>query len=259
MRREFSLSNRLTIMFSTLLFTCFATASEQLNDLTYYTESYPPANFEQDGQITGYSVDILHAAANAVGQQIDSSQILLRPWPRSYRSVLTTDNTVLFSTTRTEHREHLFNWVGPITDIKVVVLARKSDNITITDPIDMGKYKIGVIRDDIGEQSLLELGIPRDSMQETTSVTTLAEQLLKERIDLLAYAEKAAFWWTSQAGLDSSEFEVVYVLKQGDLYFAFNRNIDRTVLRELQKGLDIIKTKDESGNSVLDEILQHYR
>ncbi|MGF1756055.1 transporter substrate-binding domain-containing protein [Vibrio makurazakiensis] len=234
--------------------------SSELESLTFFTENYPPANFESNGQLTGYSVDILRAAGEAVGQDIKLQQISIFPWPRSYRNTLNMDNTVLFSTTRTEHREDLFQWVGPITDIRVVVMARKQDNITITNPIDMGRYKIGVIRDDIGEQSLLQLGIPMDSMQEAMSVTTLAEQLMKERIELLAYAEKAAYWWSKQAGINSDLFEVVYVLEEGYLYYAFNNNVDKKALKQLQKGLDIIKSqKNENGMTIHQEILSRYR
>lgn len=89
---------------------------------------------------------------------------------------------VLFSTTRTTHRENLFNWVGPIADIKVVVLARKSSQIKVNDPIELGNYPIGVIRDDIGEQQLLQLGVPRESMVEGSTVSSLAEQLLKNAL-----------------------------------------------------------------------------
>ncbi len=118
---------------------------------------------------------------------LDSEQILVQPWPRSYRSALLNQDGVFFSTTRTTHRENLFNWVGPIADIKVVVLARKSSQIRVNDPIELGNYRIGVIRDDIGEQQLLQLGVPRESMVEGSTVSSLAEQLLKKRIDLLAY------------------------------------------------------------------------
>lgn len=232
----------------------------ELENLSFYTENYPPANFEDNGQVSGYAVEILLAAGQAVGKNIQTSQISVLPWPRSYRNALNMDNAVLFSTTRTEHREHLFNWVGPITDIKVVVLARKSDNITINVPIDMSKYKIGVIRDDIGEQSLLKLGIPRNSMQEATSVIILAEQLVKGRIDLLAYAEKAAYWWASQSGIDADSLEAVYVLEEGKLYYAFNKSIEPEIIDELQKGLDIIKSQENEQGITLDqEIINKYR
>ena len=234
--------------------------SDDLQNLSFFTENYPPANFEDNGKISGYAVEILVAAGEAVGEEIDVSKISILPWPRSYRNSLNLDDAVLFSTTRTEHRENLFHWVGPITKIKVVILARKHDKILINDPMDISKYKIGVIRDDIGEQSLLQIGIPSFSMQEATSVTTLAEQLVKGRIDLLAYDEKAAYWWATQAGIESDIFEPVYVLTGGKLYYAFNKNIDLDIVEKFQKGLDIIKSqKNAQGISLDQEIINKYR
>lgn len=229
-----------------------------LREVSFYTEAYPPANFLIDDIITGYSVEILMEASALVGEPVTLSQMTLQPWARSYRTVLTHKNSVLFSTTRSEHRENLFQWAGPIVDIKVVVLARKDANIKIDDPLDMAQYRIGVIRDDIGEQSLLELGIPRNSMQEASYVTVLAEQLMKKRIDLLVYAERAAYWWSRQVGVDPDMFESVYVVREGDLYFAVNRSTDKEIVDKLQKGLDLLKQKDESGNSRYQQILDKY-
>ena len=125
-----------------------AEGSADLRELAYFTESYPPGNFLKDGEISGYAVDILKAASKLVGEEVELSQITLQPWARSYRTALTEDNAVLFSTTRSEHREKLFQWAGPITDIKIVVMARKDANIKINKAMDMAKYRIGVIRDD---------------------------------------------------------------------------------------------------------------
>ncbi|MBF4376596.1 amino acid ABC transporter substrate-binding protein, partial [Vibrio anguillarum] len=73
-------------------------------------------------------------------------------------------------------------------------------NIKLGEPLEITSYKIGVIKDDVGEQMLLQYGVPRDSMQEATDVTMLAEQLVKKRIDLIAYDERSAHWWIKQAG-----------------------------------------------------------
>lgn len=233
-------------------------SENDLRELSFYTESYPPANYVVDDKITGYSVDILLAASALVGEPVTLSQITLQPWARSYRTVLTHGDSVLFSTTRSEHREELFKWVGPILDIKVVVLARKDSDIVINDPIDMANYRIGVIRDDIGEQSLLALGVPRDSMQEASYVTVLAEQLMKKRIDLLVYSERAAYWWSRQVGINPDMFEPVYVVQEGQVYFAFNRDSDEEVVEKLQQGLEMLKSKDESGISRYEQILEKY-
>ncbi|MBE3666509.1 hypothetical protein BOO35_15645 [Vibrio navarrensis] len=114
-----------------------------LEDLAFYSEVYPPANFIKDDAPAGYSVDILIEAAKLQGVQITPQKIVIQPWARSYRATLTNNDAVLFSTTRTEHREDLFKWVGPISDIKAVVLARVDSGIVIKEPIDMAKYRIG--------------------------------------------------------------------------------------------------------------------
>lgn len=236
-----------------------AEGNKDLRELAFYTETYPPANYLEGDKITGYAVDILLEASQMVGEPVDSSQLTLQPWARSYRTVLTKKDTVLFSTTRSEHREDLFLWVGPIAGIKVVVLARKDSGIDIVSPMDMAQYRIGVIRDDIGEQSLLAMGIPRDSMQEALYVTVLAEQLMKKRIDLLVYSERAAYWWSRQVGVDPEMFQPVYVVREGQVFFAFNKKTDPEVVARLQHGLDLLKTtKGESGLSRYEEILSRY-
>ncbi|WP_070971834.1 substrate-binding periplasmic protein [Vibrio sonorensis] len=250
------------VVLAILLFVSVTSRAEptQLSELNYYTEEYPPSNFIQRGELVGYAVDILQEASRRVGEPVEVTKIKLGPWARGYRSTLTDDQGVLFATTRTDHREKLFNWVGPISDIKVVVLARKEDNIVINDPLDMANYIIGVIRDDIGEQSLLELGIPRNAMQEASYVTTLAEQLKKKRIDLLAYDENAAYWWASQVAVEGDTFEPVYVLTEGHVYFAFNLNVPQSLLDKLQHGIDLIKSERlDSGETVYQSIMNKYR
>ncbi|WP_341664820.1 ABC transporter substrate-binding protein [Vibrio sp.] len=246
----------LTIHFSSA---SVAQGTGDLRELSYFTESYPPGNYLKDGKISGYAVDILKAASKIVGEEVDLSQVTLQPWARSYRTVLTEHNSVLFSTTRSKHREKLFSWVGPITDIKIVVMARKDAKIKINKAMDMAKYRIGVIRDDIGEQTLLDMGIPRNAMQESNYVTTLAEQLMKKRIDLLVYAHRAAIWWSKEAQVDPDLFEPVYTVKEGYVYYAFNTEVSPEAKAKLQKGIDLLKTtKGESGESLYQEIMSKY-
>ncbi|MGL5470155.1 MAG: hypothetical protein ACRDCT_18495, partial [Shewanella sp.] len=100
---------------------------------------------------------------------------------------------------------------------------------------------------------------PRESMVEGTSVSAFAEQLLKKRIDLLAYDERTAFWWMSQKHYPLEEFETVYILMQGSLYYAFNKNIEQSVLDDLQKGIELIKNSvDENGINRYQAILDKY-
>ncbi|TFH92377.1 substrate-binding periplasmic protein [Vibrio ouci] len=233
--------------------------SAQINELTYLTEQYPPYNFEQDGVLQGIAVDVLQAVGKQSQSPITLPQIQLQPWPRAYRATLIKPNTVLFSTTRTPLREHIFQWAGPISPTRIVVLAKRSRNIEINHAMALAQYRIGVIRDDVGEQLLLELGVPRDSMVESSVPDTLADQLTKERIDLWAYEENVAKWWIKKGGYDAEEYEVVYVLREGELYFAFNLEVDRTMILHFQNALNDLKRTPESGTSIYQQILNKYR
>ncbi len=225
---------------------CLQPAKANLNEIQFLTEEYPPYNFTEQGRLQGIAVDLLLKASKMAGQPIDRQSIQIQPWARAYRNVFLDANTALFSMTRTELRESLFYWVGPIIQTRIVVMARRSSGIAINHPTDLAKYKIGVIRDDVGEQLLLEAGVPRDSLQESSYAASIAEQLYKQRIDLWAYEENVARWWLAKSGYKVKDFKPVYVLQDSDLYFAFNLNVDPETIAKLQQAVDAIKSNEES-------------
>ena len=76
-----------------------------------YCEDYNPYNFEENGVITGFSVDLLRA----IGKQAKIElTIELVPWKRYLKVVESTPNTLLFTATRNQIREDRFKWIGPI-------------------------------------------------------------------------------------------------------------------------------------------------
>ncbi|USD31319.1 MULTISPECIES: substrate-binding periplasmic protein [Vibrio] len=232
----------------------------ELDELVFLTEEYPPYNFTQDGEAKGISIDLLIAAAQSQGVEINKEEIKVQPWARAYRTALIKPNAVLFATTRTRLREHLFQWVGPLSTTRIVVMAKKSRNISIENAMDFAQYRIGVIRDDVGEQLMLELGVPRDSMQENSVAETLAKQLAKGRIDLWAYEENVAKWWLKKIGQDTDDYEPVFVLSEGELYYAFNLAVDEKLTEKLQRGIDQMKkTINEASISRYQEIVEIYR
>ncbi|WP_070971360.1 substrate-binding periplasmic protein [Vibrio sonorensis] len=231
----------------------------QLNSLNYLTEEYPPYNYTLESKPSGISVKLLVAATELANSPIELSDIRFQPWARAYRSALVREDTVLFSTTRTDLREHLFQWVGPIIETRVVILAKRTSHIVISSPMELAQYRIGVIRDDVGEQILSQLGVPRNSLQESSHAKTLAKQIQKGRIDLWAYEERVARWWIKEAGYNPDDYEAVYVLEQGELYYAFNINANKELVAALQKAIDELKYEVNSdGVTYYEQILGEY-
>lgn len=227
--------------------------------LMFITEAYPPYNFSDDNILRGIAVDLLVIASLNTEQPVHRGQIRLMPWARAYNTTLNTPNTMLFSTTRTPERERLFKWAGPIAATRVVLLARKADKIRIQSAADLQRYRIGVIHEDIGEQSLLALGVRKEQLQVSANADALIRQLHAGRIDLWAYEENVAHWFLRNANFNQDDFESVYQLKQGELWFAFNPNVSDEKVQQLQKAIDTLRqTPGKFGKTRYEDILIDY-
>lgn len=229
-----------------------------LERLTYLTEEYPPYNYFENGELQGISIDLLLAASKSVGSPLEKDQIRLQPWPRGYRSIQADKDTVLFAMARTPQREDKFKWAGPIGDTRIVVIAKKSARVNITQGQDLAKYSIGVISNDVGHQLVLEAGANDKNIERITTAVSLAKMLDFGRIDLWAYEENVAMWTMAKVGIDKENFEVVYVLKNLSMYYAFNINTDDEYVNKLQSGLDTIKQTNEDDISQYQGIMQRY-
>ncbi|WP_019613813.1 substrate-binding periplasmic protein [Psychromonas ossibalaenae] len=238
---------------------CAASNAQDLRDVQFLTEAYPPYNYSSGGRLKGIAVDLLIAASHKMEAPIRWDNIKLQPWARAYRKTLLGPNIALFAMTRTEARENKFKWAGPIIKTRIVILAKKSSAISISSPANIKNYDIGVIRDGIGDQIVTALAVPEDKIQRGASANSLAKKLNADRIQLWAYEENVARLFIKNNGLDNDDFVVVYVLKEGELYYAFSKDISDEVIEKLQKGLDQVKVSPgKIGKTLYDDILSNY-
>ncbi|MFT6985933.1 MAG: polar amino acid transport system substrate-binding protein [Psychromonas sp.] len=239
---------------------CFSmpayTQSKPIDDIYFITENYPPFNFEENGKLQGISIDLLLLMLNKLHAKQTLADIHLKPWARGYNALLANANTCLFSTLRTEEREKLFKWVGPISAISISLIARKDKNIQITSKQDLLKYKIGVVRDDAGEQLLLKAGVAFENLDQIGGVNVIAQsirKLNKGRFDLLAYGDQAAIRTMKKQGFDFNNYEIVYSLKKGEIYYACNKEMSELLIQGLQNALDALKKE-----GIYQQILDNY-
>jgi polar amino acid transport system substrate-binding protein len=247
---------RLSMLLLLFASTRAVTADEPL---TYLTEAYPPYNFSDNNILRGIAVDLLIMASQQTSSPVQRSQIRLMPWARSYRTTLKRPNHVLFSTARTPEREKLFKWAGPICTNRVVLLAKKTRGFHINSAADLQHLRIGSIRDDVAEQLVRGLGAQSSQLNLAANGDALAHQLQADRIDLWAYDENVAQWFLRSAGLDPDDFESVYTLQEGQLWYAFNLQVSDARVAELQKALDLIRQAPGiSGKTRYQDILLNY-
>jgi ABC-type amino acid transport substrate-binding protein len=221
-----------------------------------FTENYPPYNMDEKGKLTGISVDVLEAMYKKMGYKEDRQSFKLTSWSRAYSMAQKKKNCMVFSTTRTAKREPLFKWVGPIIKTTVGITAPKSKNIVINNVSDLNKYKIGAVMKDIGEQLLNEKGVDKKSIKSVSGKNAIKmsyNKMEKNRIDMFAYEINVAKHSAKSSGFDVNNYEVVYTLKEGELFFAFNKKTKDSIIQKWQKALDDIK-----ADGTYDKILEKY-
>lgn len=228
---------------------------QSLSDLHIMTEQYPPLNYERHGKLRGISVDILEEIFIELGLERRRDSINIYPWPRAYNMIQHNSMEMLFSMVRTDEREMMFKWVGPITSSEIVLFAKKSRNIVINDQGDLVKYsKIGVVKSDIGELLLKsKMNVSGDQLYFVKNSEAGINMLTAGRIDMFAYERIVGLWNVREIGLNPDDYEVVYILSANDYYYAFSKDIPDSIIKKIQEAFDRLK---KSG--AIDKAIKNY-
>jgi len=229
------------------------------DDLIYMTEQYPPFNYEEKGQLQGITVDLLEEIWKRINARSNRDHIRLVKWTVGYQAALKEKNMVLFSTTKTPERENLFQWVGPIAPTKIVIIAQKNSPLKINSLKDLMGCKVAAVRDDIGEQLLVRGGIKRESIIIRENAEDIIRMMEAGTVDAWVYEETAGLWLIKHTSADPGNYQSIYELYKGELYFAFNRKTPKMVVQSFQHALNDLKNeKAMDGSSVYEKIFNHY-
>ncbi len=201
------------------------------------TEEYPPYNYTKDGQIAGISTEVMREILKRIGHP-DNIEVF--SWSRGYNLIQQNDNHILFSTTRTEKRENLFKWVGPLALNKTVFFAKKGSSVSIASMNDAKKVKrIGAYNDAFGELLLKEKGFT--NIDSVVDNKLNLKKLIGGRIDLWIINELTGIDIAREAGL-AGKIESVFEVQKKQLYIAFSKKTPNTIIEKWQKALDEIKS-----------------
>lgn len=213
-----------------------------------YCEDYNPYNFEENGVITGFSVDLLRA----IGKQAKVNlTIELVPWKRYLKVVESTPNTMLFTATRNEGREDNFKWIGPIDGRtqKFYKLKKESNiwdmeidttsNASALESIRKKQYSIIAVSGDASEKNLRAQGYktfsgPKPELN--------VKQFINERAPLIVNVDISLASKLKMENRSFSEVEAVAVFNDKYSYFYMvNKDTDTEIVYRLQKALDVLK------------------
>ena len=239
----------LTLLATALLFAgCTAGPRKGSGDsasLTLLTEERAPLNFTKDGKLTGQAGEVVQALRRRTGTR---ARIRVLPWDKAYRDALEKPDTALFATVMTKERKGRFQWVGPVTEMDVVLYARKGSGIEIRTLEEAQKVgTIATVTDYATEQMLKKEGF--ENLQSHPDGEGAARALLDGDAELFVSTETTIGDVLHEVGANMKDVESVFTVSSDFAYIAFSKETPAELVKRWQAELDAMK-RDGSFDAI---------
>jgi len=197
-------------------------AVEPVPSLEMITEHSPPAEFlDESGEVSGVTVDLL----TLIMQRLDEKgTFIIMPWSRGLLHAQTHPNVILFETVRTEKREALFKWVGPLKryDIHFYARANRPESDFNHEQLNRKNiacsYRNSAIVDDLKHLGFSE----NNNLVLTSRSGECIEMLRRGRVDLITLSEIMADEIIIDLAKQQIFLKQVLFLKESQTYLAFS-------------------------------------
>lgn len=227
------------------------------SELNILTEEFPPYNYKKDGEVKGASTAVVRAIQKKLN---DTNKVTMSPWNRGYSLTLKKPNYALFSTSRLESRENLFQWVGPIGKIDSYLFKHKDSTFEVKTLNDAKKVKL-ISAGSSKDASYLIL--ESKGFKNLSTLDTLASSihlLLKKSVDLAAAGDVVVPLLLKKFNASSdSVINTNILVFSKPVYIAFSKKTDPAIVKKWQKALDELKTSGEYDKIIQKALKEAYK
>ncbi len=203
------------------------------------TEDAYPFQYLDNKQLTGMAVDVVNEVFKRAGVA-RKDEIL--SWKDAYDRAQVYPNTCVYSTARTENREKVFKWIGPIVENKWAAFAKKGFKGTLSRPEDFAQYRVGVLQGDAKERYLKDLRVtfrvaePDDAKNPPKLTLNRTEP---DKIDLWITGYYTGAHVAAKTGVKG--VVPVWVFQSSENYLACNLSLPQATADKLQGAIDAMK------------------
>ena len=203
------------------------------------TEELKPLNYEENGEIKGSATEIVKKVLHKAGVNYD---INLYPWARAYMMAQNDKNTLIYTINRTKKRESKFKWIGlvytPILESSLYKL-KNNQEITVKTLDDAKELRIGVIRDDVNHEFLLERDFTK--IYPVTKPTQYINMLIHDRVDLIIGSYSILVQEFNKIDKSVDIIENVLVVRKSAPYMALSNQTSDKLFDKIKKAyLDLV-------------------
>ena len=158
--------------------------SAKASDLTLMTEEYPPYNFQDGATVSGLGAEQVFAIMERAGL---TYKVELTRWSRAIGSARKKPATCVFSTFRTPDREDDFEWIGPLSEDRSLLIKSAESDIALESLEDAMSYSVGTQTGEFTVGILEAAGF--EKVEQAPSMADALRKLLAGRNDLMAVPE----------------------------------------------------------------------
>ncbi len=218
------------------------TKADKSNTLHIITEEYPPYNYVENGELKGFSVEIIKAVMREL--RVDYP-IRVLPGARGEKYTQTYSNYMLFSLFKTEKRKHQYKWIGPLTNESNSFFKRSDDPRIFKTLEDTKRVSMIASRHEgFVMNYLLEEGY--DNLRKTSDNRLRYQLVINGVADLLVNPESNVKYKLKKFGYSTDILVNTGVeLFSFPLYIACSKEMDDGIINEWQKALDKVKASGE--------------
>lgn len=225
------------VLLATLLAAAPAIAVAQT--LNLLTEDAYPFQYLEKQQLTGMAVEIVNEIFKRAGVARKDE---LMSWKNAYDRAQTHANTCIYSTSRTEDRERLFKWIGPIVQNKWAAFAKKGFKDTVSKASDFKQYRVGVLKGDAKERFLKELPVTflvSDSDDAAIPAKLSLNRKEPDKIDLWVTGYYTGAHVAAKTGI--KDVFPVLTFQTSENYLACHPGLAQATVDKLQRAFDAMK------------------
>lgn len=197
--------------------------------IVMFTEENPPQSYRDiSGTLTGSSVEMVEAMLETMGMT-ESPEYT--SWTNAYDQIRLIPNSMAFSTLRSDEREPLFHWVGPLCKKRYCFYARSSDESDIS-TIEAARHmqSVGTVAGWASEEELTQLGF-RNVVAFPTPQEVF-QKLMDGDIQCAVLNDISMRYLGLAAGHPPKDYRKGAVLSEGETYIAFSIDTDDQYIKD---------------------------
>jgi len=167
--------------------------------------------------------------------------ITITAWSDAYEQILLIPNTMAFSTLRSEQREALFHWIGPVCRKNYCFFVNATTTRIFHDLEEFKSLdKIGVPRGWASEEELIALGF--SNLVAGNTPRDVFEMLMTGAVNAAVLNDIAITTLARETGYQAADVRKEYTLSSGDTYLAFNLETKSSYIQEWQQAFEKIRS-----------------